>query len=293
MSGCTIIPNINTSFFINGVYVIIYPPKQPEGSAKMFMGLNTYGLTRLVSVPPASGLDTTMSQSFVARYSQGKSSEFHQYTQDMQRKQGLEELAGGLSALITLPKPVVITINECGAENAFYTPQQHSITLCYELITHMADGINGEYAGTVSPQEIFASISGGTMFILMHEVGHALIQELDLPVLGREEDAADQIGAYFLLHTSSRAATAGLSGALWFFRDNTLLYSQEHFSDEHSLGPQRQANLACWAFGKDPSQYAYLLERGFLTQQRAERCGREYQQLESTIHKLLGKNLSL
>lgn len=31
-------------------------------------------------------------------------------------------------------------------------------------------------------------------FSVMHEMGHVLIAEYDLPVLGREEDAADQLG---------------------------------------------------------------------------------------------------
>ncbi len=31
-------------------------------------------------------------------------------------------------------------------------------------------------------------------FTLLHEMGHLLIHELKLPILGREEDAADQLG---------------------------------------------------------------------------------------------------
>src|SRR5262249_8299399 len=34
-------------------------------------------------------------------------------------------------------------------------------------------------------------VVGNTLFALVHEVGHALISEMGLPVLGREEDAAD------------------------------------------------------------------------------------------------------
>src|ERR1700739_1568085 len=34
-------------------------------------------------------------------------------------------------------------------------------------------------------------VSGNILFALLHEIGHAHIQEMGLPVLGREEDAAD------------------------------------------------------------------------------------------------------
>jgi hypothetical protein len=295
MSTCMDISGINVSFFINGVYVIIYPPKRHETSAKMVMGLNTYELTPMTSSVPVPDLMEKLDgrQSFVAKYSQGKTQEFNHFSNSLKQAKFLEGITTPLSSLISLPNQVSLTIEECGQENAFYSPQRQTIIICYEMFGKMIEGIQNEYANRVPQQAIEAAISGGLSFILMHELGHALIHILDLPVLGREEDAADQIGTYFLLQASGNRAANSLSGALWFFRENTLFYTQQHFSDEHSLGPQRQANLACWAFGKNPRQYAYLLGQGFLTQQRAERCSHEYQQLESTMHKLLGENLSL
>ena len=37
-------------------------------------------------------------------------------------------------------------------------------------------------------------VTANAEFTLLHEMGHLLINELQLPVLGREEDAADQLG---------------------------------------------------------------------------------------------------
>ena len=34
-------------------------------------------------------------------------------------------------------------------------------------------------------------VVGNTLFVLLHELGHVIIDEMKLPVLGREEDAAD------------------------------------------------------------------------------------------------------
>lgn len=35
------------------------------------------------------------------------------------------------------------------------------------------------------------------MFIFLREVGHAMIDVLDLPIVGQEEDAADQLATVF------------------------------------------------------------------------------------------------
>ena len=40
---------------------------------------------------------------------------------------------------------------------------------------------------------------GNYVFILFHEIGHALIHELNLPVVGVEEDAVDEFAAIALI----------------------------------------------------------------------------------------------
>jgi len=243
------------------------------------------------SVLAISGLQVARAQSFVGKYGPAKSPEFMYVRQKLQRAQFLENLAASLSREIRLPQQVVLSIGECGNENAFYHPKHKAIVLCYELIAAIQRGIQRDFAriSSITSEEIANATTGGFLFILMHEVGHALIHLLNLPVLGREEDAADQIGAFFLLQADN--APIFLAGALWFFRSKTLIYTRRHFSDEHSLGPQRQSNLACWALGKDPHQYQYLLRGGYLTRERAARCRAEYSQLNFSVRKLLGSNV--
>jgi Putative metallopeptidase len=42
-------------------------------------------------------------------------------------------------------------------------------------------------------------VAGNTLVLLSHELGHVLIAEMHLPLLGREEDAADTYAALRLL----------------------------------------------------------------------------------------------
>ncbi len=232
-------------------------------------------------------------QSFVGKYGPVKSPQFQSVREVLQRGKFLEEIAATLSQGITLPHQVVLTIGECGKATAFYNPKFKAIVVCYELMSEMIQATQRDLSPLASRQEIEKLFSGGFGFILMHELSHALIHILDLPVLGREEDAADQIAAFFLLHTETSESDMMLEGAIWLFRSKTFLYTRRHFSDEHSVGPQRQSNLACWAFGKDPNRYQYLLRRGYLTRERAVRCGSEYTLLDSSVRKLLGSNVRL
>ena len=41
-------------------------------------------------------------------------------------------------------------------------------------------------------QELVEFVVGNMLFVLLHEIGHAAITQMDLPVLGRPEDAADR-----------------------------------------------------------------------------------------------------
>lgn len=239
-----------------------------------------------------STLTKAEGQSFIAQYSPAKTYVFDNFNRQLSQNHTLEDLAEKLSSQISLPEPVILTIAECGQANAFYSSQYRVIVICYELVGQMASGIQRSFKGIASPQEINDSISGGISFILLHELGHALIHILDLPVLGREEDAADQIAAYLILQSPGNSASSALAGALWFFRsESSLFYTSRHFSDTHSLGPQRQSNLACWAYGKDPIRYQYLLTGEQLTYERSLVCADEYQKLDRTVHKLLGSSV--
>ena len=42
-------------------------------------------------------------------------------------------------------------------------------------------------------KQLVEFVIGNTLFVLTHELGHGLINEFNMPVLGREEDAADSL----------------------------------------------------------------------------------------------------
>lgn len=177
---------------------------------------------------------------------------------------------------IALPVDVPVTFTDCGYPNAFWSPSEQSITFCYELVSmyndsyeHM-EGQEGELFGWADQQAV---LSGTTLFVLLHELGHGLIALYDLPITGREEDSADQFAALTLIGADEegdafedRPSRIALLGA-YFFKE--LASAPENlnraiFANEHSLGQQRYFDVMCLVLGSDFDTYAPIITPGML-----------------------------
>jgi len=211
---------------------------------------------------------------------------------ELQEAQVLEALAAQIDDRFKLPGPLLLSAEECGVANAFYVSSKKTIVICLELLPAMGQSVLRDRKLRLDEEGANAMMGGAFEFLALHEVGHAVIDLYSLPVLGREEDAADQISAYLLLTDSdAETRTYGVAGALWFFRTVRSRFTLQHLSDEHGLSQQRGANLACWAYGSNDDEFEWALEEGRVSADRANRCAVEYQKLNSAVQRLLGKNL--
>jgi len=128
-------------------------------------------------------------------------------------------------------------------------------------------------------------------FTLLHEMGHLLIAELKLPVLGREEDAADQLGFMGLLLPYDQHRDANFYAKLLDITDYWRLEwrrtksaeEEVHAWDSHGLDAQRFYNLACLAYGSDPDTLEWIPEITGLPVERALYCDQEYQQVRQAV----------
>ena len=141
-------------------------------------------------------------------------------------------------------------------------------------------------------EEIAIFVLGNTIFTVYHEIGHALISELDLPVLGREEDAVDGYAAVMMLPD----APDPLSDALvisaadgWALLADAMAERGEElaFWDDHGLDEQRYFSAICHITGSDiEGFYDFALESG-LPEERIETCERDFQQIRRAWTRLL------
>src|SRR5262245_10187262 len=71
-------------------------------------------------------------------------------------------------------------------------------------------------------QQLAAFVVGNVSFVLLHEMAHALVHELNLPVLWREEAAADTFAIVTMLKlgtTSSHHPMLTEAAKAWFLTD--------------------------------------------------------------------------
>lgn len=225
------------------------------------------------------------SAKFTTNYGETENRILTEMRQSLVEGQFLEQLAGALNDELNLPHRIDLAMGECGQANAFYQPEEYRIILCYELLVQVAIDL----ARSGQTEEEQERLIGGTIvFVFLHELGHALIHVLDLPITGREEDAADQLATVVLVDGSEEGEDAAASAAVWFYRSSKeTRLNRLAFADEHSLGKQRYFNILCWIYGQDPDTHPDLIGPKILPPDRAERCPGEYQRMANSWEKLL------
>lgn len=201
-----------------------------------------------------------------------------------------EEIAAGLNEELALPNDIEVYFQECGEENAYYDPETSQITLCYELIQRYKE-IFADNAET--EEEYVIEIINAALFTFFHELGHALVDRLELPITGKEEDVVDEFAALILLGSGEEGEQAALAGVLQFAVDAEEEAELEELAywDEHSLSIQRFYNMACLVYGSNSEKYSFLVEDGDLPQERADGCEYEYAQKSNSWEILLAPYL--
>ncbi len=161
---------------------------------------------------------------------------------------------------------------------------KHGIRLlcCAFCLLSISNSAAQEQAST----EQLRFVTTNSEFTLLHEMGHLLIHELQLPVLGREEDAADQLGfmGLFLIHDRQQTPDFPLRlldvADYWRLEWQNAKDSEEQIQawDNHALDEQRFYNIACLAYGSDPKNLEWIIEMTGLPEERAFYCQDEYEQ---------------
>ena len=127
------------------------------------------------------------------------------------------------------------------------------------------------------------------MHVLYHELSHALIHQFDIPMLAREEDAADNLATLLFLADKSpigrSALVAVAMGWLDAHRDGTP--DSSDYADEHALHIQRFFQIVCMLYGSDPEAGAATADEAGLPAERREPCVYEYGQIQSGWSRVL------
>ena len=195
-----------------------------------------------------------------------------------------------LNEIVVLPEPVEILFRSGGGE-AFYDERRRRIVVTYPFARTVAKELARSYPG-VGERGIVARTRNGTAFVLLHEIGHALVDVLDLPVTASEEDSVDNLATVISIVYLRRGKNVALDFADLsdpVRRGSSRLRAVE-FWDEHALDAQRANRTTCLVFGSDPRANRHLAP--LIPRFRRERCRDEWEQIARSWRRLFEPHLA-
>ena len=194
-------------------------------------------------------------------------------------------------------RPLKLEVRGCdGDADAFYDDAQ--IVVCYEFLA----GFWKAASSSSRPPNVSRAdaLVGPFMDTFLHEAAHAMFDLLKIPVLGKEEDAADLVSAYLMLQFPAHEKRGLILGAAYSYASELNVRSARDlnrprlrfgrhasFANDHSTPAQRLYSLLCMAYGADKELFAPVVERGYLPKDRAEMCDDEYEQIDFAYRTLI------
>jgi hypothetical protein len=208
--------------------------------------------------------------------------------QSMQDRRILE-VAGALLSAFRLPRELSIEARGCnGRETAWYAFDR--AVFCYEYVELIQR--HSPKVATPGGVQRADAIVGSVLDTILHEAGHGVIEMLDIPVLGREEDAADFFSVYLMLQFPPADAKRLIEGVAFTMgsegrKDLETKMRPPMFAGPHGMNAQRHFNVLCLAYGADPALFGHAVPAG-LPQWRAQQsCGDEWSLLRRAFTKAI------
>ena len=130
-----------------------------------------------------------------------------------------------------------------------------------------------------------------SLFTLYHEVGHLLIDQMRLPVLGREEDAADNMATWMLLEKKTPEANQVLEDSAegWALTSASFddRWTNEDFASGYSPDRQRAMQIVCLTVGADGAAFRPVANSYAMLPDRQHSCHFDYDLIDSSMRALL------
>ena len=159
---------------------------------------------------------------------------------------------------------------------------------------HSKNKTRSEISQVLANREMDKSVRyviNNSLFTIYHEVGHLLVDKLDWPVLGREEDVADNFATYFLLSQRRRSFQQALKDAALGWKLEDQFYGGERDESDyyavHSLDLQRAFQIVCMMVGEDRETFYTTAQEWGIDRIRQATCKDDYRQISRSIERLI------
>lgn len=165
-----------------------------------------------------------------------------------------QNIIQGLNSEFLLPQNIMVEFSD-REEGPLYNPEKQKITMGYAFMLNLLDLYLKKYPNA-SDTAIENFLIRSTTFLFYHEMAHALIDTLNLPIVSNEETAADDLAVIIALEYTNDGYNITMDSAELFdlFDQTKKTYQEDDLWDEHALDSQRFYNIICLTYGKYPQE---------------------------------------
>ncbi|PKF78837.1 hypothetical protein CW749_14985 [Vibrio sp. vnigr-6D03] len=206
---------------------------------------------------------------------------------------GVNELVVGFGDTL-FPFKNTLTIEYGSDDGPLFDPETNKVQMPYSFVTeahhHFA---KNDYQKKYGKKPELGAIDT-VLHTLIHELGHAYIADQQIPVLGKEEDAVDNLAAIIMIEYVENGADAAISAADMFdfeTQGQPDKYQLVEYAGEHSFNLQRYFQTLCLVYGSDPEKFAGLLDEvgKEYREERESFCEYQYNTTRDNWHTYLGQ----
>lgn len=143
------------------------------------------------------------------------------------------------------------------------------------LPTGLPDAVPAAVEPAVEPAVVVTPFARDVLLhVVLHELGHALVREFDLPVLGNEETLADAFATHYLVHHLPDRAPAVLEARVrsWLIEAAEVPRVEWPIHGEHDHDARRAFCTVALAVAADGKAYAKLAELVGMTEREVRRA---------------------
>ncbi|MEO1197780.1 MAG: DUF4344 domain-containing metallopeptidase [Pseudomonadota bacterium] len=158
-----------------------------------------------------------------------------------------------------------------------YDPERRTIQLPYDFWVYVWDEIN-HAEPDLSVEEIDILATDVVIHTLYHEIAHALIDVLDLPITGQEETVADEFATLMIIADFDDGLDIVRTAAEFFELEGSYVrrVTDADLFREHALDDQRFFHVICLLHGHDAQSVDDILAGLDVTSSRLALCSEDY-----------------
>jgi hypothetical protein len=174
-------------------------------------------------------------------------------------------------------------------DGPYFDPEENAVYIPYAFVSDSKRYFEkNDYESEYGVTEMNAALDT-LAHTIFHEVAHAYIMDQQIPILGKEEDAADNLATLMLIENIEDGDIVAISAADMFAfesEDGPDYYDSLDYIGEHSFDLQRYFSTLCLVYGSDPEKHKHLLDEvdSEALGERKELCEEYFQSVQSNWH---------